>query len=221
MKVWAKDPPACGTVYGVILNVRQQVEALGDALDAPPYGRPPRAPVLYIKTPNTFLPGGGVVPVPAGVEALETAATLAVAIGTAACRARESEALEHVAGYAVAIDVCIPHKSLHRPAIRQRCRDGFLPIGAWTPRDHVADPDALVVTVAVNGQQQSRFTTADLVRPVARLIAEISDFMTLAEGDVLLVGLPPDAAQARVGDEVAAEISGVGRLSCRLAEEAL
>ena len=208
-----------GTVYGTILNVRRQLELLGDALDKPPYGKPPRAPVLYIKPPNTYAPDGATVAVPPGVEALETNATLAVVIGKTACRVSEADALEHVAGYAVAIDVCIPHSSLPRPAVRQRCRDGFLPMGETTPRATVADPDVLSVAVYVNGGEVSRFSTSDLVRPVTRLIADVTQFMTLSEGDVLLVGLPPDGPQARVGDRVEARITGVGAVTCTLAAE--
>ena len=209
-----------GTVYGVALNVRSELEGLGEALSQPPYGKPPVAPVLYIKPPNTYLDDGGLVPVPDGVEALEVNATLAVVIGRTATRVPEAQALDFVEGYTVAIDVCIPHANLHRPAIRQRCRDGFLPIGPQlSPRDEVADPDALEVIVAVNGRQAIRWTTAELVRPVARLIAEITDFMTLNVGDVLLVGLPPNGPLAQVGDEVQAEIQAVGRLSCTLTAE--
>ena len=207
-----------GTVYGAILNVRQHIDALGEALDQPPYGKPPRAPVLYIKPPNTYAADGAQVAVPSGVEALETSATLAVVIGKTACRVSEFRALDHVAGYAAAIDVCIPHSNLHRPAIRQRCRDGFLPIGQIAP---CPDPNALTITVRVNGRETSRFSTSNLVRPVARLIAEVTDFMTLFEGDVLLVGLPPNGPQAKVGDRVEADISGVGTVSCTLVAEAL
>ena len=217
----AWTPPVRGTVYGVMLNVRRGVDALGEALTKPPYGAPPRAPVLYIKTPNTLLGHGGEVPVPAPAPVLETNATLAVVIGRPACRVAEADALDHVLGYTVAIDVCIPHANLHRPAIRQRCRDGFLPIGPWImPRAKVAHPDALTVTVRVNGEERGAFSTSDLLRPVARLIADVTEFMTLSEGDVLLVGLPPDGPQARAGDRVEAEIEGVGLLGCTLVEEA-
>lgn len=212
-------PPVDGAVYGVILNLRQQVEALGDALSQPPYGAPPRAPVLYIKPPNTYLPGGGEVPVPPGVESLEMGATLAVVIGRTATRVAEAVALEHVAGYAVAIDVCLPHASLHRPAIRQRCRDRFLPIGPVVPTAAVAGLNPLTVSLRVNGNETSRFSTADLVRPIPRLIADVTEFMTLYAGDVLLVGLPPDGPQAKVGDEVEAEVAGVGTLACTLVRE--
>jgi 5-oxopent-3-ene-1,2,5-tricarboxylate decarboxylase/2-hydroxyhepta-2,4-diene-1,7-dioate isomerase len=215
------EPPVSGTVYGVVLNVRSQVELYGEALTKPPYQAPPRAPVLYIKTPNTYAPNHAEVAVPAGVDALEVNATLAVVMGRSAGRIDEAEALEAVLGYTVAIDVCIPHESLYRPPIRQRCRDGFLPIGPWiTPRDAVANPDALDVVVSVNGETRSRFSTAELVRPVAQLIADVSAFMTFASGDVLLVGLPAPGPQARAGDRVRAEIMGVGALDCRLVAEA-
>jgi 5-oxopent-3-ene-1,2,5-tricarboxylate decarboxylase/2-hydroxyhepta-2,4-diene-1,7-dioate isomerase len=209
------------TVYGVILNTRPQLDALGPLLDAPPYGKPPQAPVLYIKPPNTWLPGGGEVAVPSGVEALEMGAALAVVIGRTATRVSEAEALDHVLGYAPAIDVCIPHDSLHRPAIRQRCRDGFLPIGAVTPKSAVDGLNALDIVLHVNGKPASRYSTADLVRPVARLIADVTDFMTLFAGDVLLAGLPPDGPQASLGDLAEARIEGVGAVSCVLAPEAL
>ncbi len=194
---------------------------MGEALEQPPYKAAPVAPVLYIKPPNTYRPHGAEVPVPTGVEALEVNGVLAVVIGRTACRVAERNALGHVLGYAVAIDVCIPHASLHRPAIRQRCRDGFLPIGPWiVARDEVADPDALTIVVSVNGEETSRYALSDLVRPAAQMIADVSEFMTLSEGDALLVGLAPDGPRARVGDRVEARIDGVGALSCTLVAEA-
>ena len=216
----ALDPPITGTVYGAVLNVRGQVEQMAEAMTKPPYLAPAQAPVLYIKTPNTYRPHRGGVPVPAGTDELEVNATLAVVIGRSIGRASEAAAMEAVLGYTVAIDVCIPHTSLYRPAIRQRCRDGFLPIGPGVAaRAAVADPDSLEVKVSVNGELRSRFSTAELVRPVARLLAEISEFSTLHAGDVVLVGLPPDGPRARPGDIVSAEIPTVGRLECVLRPE--
>jgi 5-oxopent-3-ene-1,2,5-tricarboxylate decarboxylase/2-hydroxyhepta-2,4-diene-1,7-dioate isomerase len=217
----ALEAPVSGTVYGVVLNHCGQIERMAEEMTRAPYQAPPIAPVLYIKPPNTFAPHRAMVVVPAGVEALEVNATLAVVMGRTVARIGEAKALEAVLGYTVAIDVCIPHASLYRPAIRQRCRDGFLPIGPWvTERAAVANPDALEIAVAVNGAEKSRFSTADLVRPVARLIADIADFSTLFAGDVILVGLHPDGARAKAGDTVTAEIAGVGRLQCMLRSEA-
>jgi 5-oxopent-3-ene-1,2,5-tricarboxylate decarboxylase / 2-hydroxyhepta-2,4-diene-1,7-dioate isomerase len=211
-------PPVSGTVYAAALNVRSVLEALGDAVAAPPYKAPPQAPVLYIKPPNTFRPHKGVVPVPHDVWELEVGATLAVVFGRPVSRTSEADALDGVIGYTVAIDVCIPHNSVFRPAIRQRCSDGFLPIGPGImEKEAVGDPDALRIRVLVNDVERQDFTTAELVRPVRRLIADISDFMTFAAGDVLLVGLPAGCPRACAGDRVSAIIDGVGGLDCTLA----
>jgi 5-oxopent-3-ene-1,2,5-tricarboxylate decarboxylase/2-hydroxyhepta-2,4-diene-1,7-dioate isomerase len=211
-------PPIVGSVFGVALNVRSQIEAMTEAFAAAPYKAPPRAPVLYIKPPNTYAAHGAEVLVPPGLSQLEVNATLAVVIDRDTCRVDRAQAMDHVLGYTVAIDVCEPHASLYRPAIRQRCRDGFLPIGPGVIQaSAVPDPDDLDITVHINGQERSRFSTAELVRPVAQLIADVSAFMTLSAGDVLLVGLNPDGALAGPGDRVTARIDGVGRLDCVLA----
>jgi 5-oxopent-3-ene-1,2,5-tricarboxylate decarboxylase/2-hydroxyhepta-2,4-diene-1,7-dioate isomerase len=204
------------TAYGVILNVQGGVEALGDAVNAAPYKAPPKAPVLYIKPRNTFLPGGGLVGVPDGVEALEVQPTLGLLFGRTATRVSEAEAMSCVAGFVPAIDVALPHASVYRPAIRQRCRDGFLPLG--TPVAPTAGP--VNIRVRINGADAGGFSTADLVRPLPKLIADITDFMTLSPGDVLLVGLGLGSPQAKVGDQVTAELSGVGVVGISLVPEA-
>jgi 5-oxopent-3-ene-1,2,5-tricarboxylate decarboxylase/2-hydroxyhepta-2,4-diene-1,7-dioate isomerase len=74
-------------------------------------------------------------------------------------------------------------------------------------------PDALVLRACVNRVLGAEHTTADLMRPVARLIAQITDFMTLEPGDVLLVGVPENMPRARAGDQMTVEIDGVGRVT--------
>ena len=205
-----------GTVYGVILNVQGALEALGEAVHVAPYKAPPKAPVLYIKPANTFLVGGGAVGIPDGVEDLEVQPTLGLVFGRTATRVSEADALSHVAGFVPAIDVCLPHASVYRPAIRQRCRDGFLPLGA------VAAPvsGAVEVRVKINGKDAGGFSTGELVRAIPRLIADVTDFLTLSPGDVLLVGLGLGSPRAKAGDEVAAGLSGVGKVSCTITPEA-
>lgn len=210
-----------GTVYGAVLNTETQQASLAEDLSQPPYKAPPQAPVLYIKTANTLNRHGGTVVVPVGTDRLEVNATLAVVIGRTASRTPQDQALDHVLGYTIAIDVCEPHASYYRPAIRQRCRDGFLPIGPWIlPARDFTTPDAAEIVVEVNGVECSRWSTSDLARSVSRLIADTSDFMTLQEGDVLLVGLAPQPATARVGDRVSARVEGLGRLDVTLEGEA-
>ena len=202
-----------GNVYGVLLNQRGELAALGAAASQPPYKAPPKAPVLYIKPRNTLNGPGGTVAVPADAPELEVGATLGVVIGRTACRVAAAEALDYVAGYTIVDDVSVPHASFFRPSVRLKARDGFCCIGPEVvARARIADPDALDIRVYVDGKLVQSGGTRELVRPVRQLIADVTDFMTLAPGDLLLVGVPPGAPRVRAGQGVAIEIDGVGRL---------
>lgn len=210
-------PPTRGTVYGTLLNHRDALAALGDQVNAAPYKAPPKAPILYIKPRNTVVGHRVPVVVPADAAELEIGATLGVVIARTASRVAEDQAHDFVAGYTVVNDISVPHASFYRPSMRFKCHDGFCPMGpAIVARARVPDPDALDVAVAIDGRTVQRSSTAELVRPVARLIADVTEFMTLFPGDVLTVGVAAGAPRAHAGQTVTITIQGVGRLENRL-----
>jgi 5-oxopent-3-ene-1,2,5-tricarboxylate decarboxylase/2-hydroxyhepta-2,4-diene-1,7-dioate isomerase len=214
------DVPTHGTVIGTLLNDRSALAALGDAVHATPYQAPPQSVVLYIKPKNTWIACGVPVVLPPNLPEVEIGATLGIVIGSTACRVSETHALEIVAGYTIANDICEPHASVFRPAIRQRCRDGFCPIGPWViARQEVTTPDALDMRIFVNGELRATHSTANLIRPVAKLIADVSEFMTLGPGDVLLTGVAGNVPRARAGDRVRIEIDRIGTLENMLVAE--
>lgn len=185
------SPSTGGSVYGTLLNYRDTLEQLGEAVHAAPYQAPPKAPVLYLKPANTRIGHGGHVPLPATLDAVQVGPALGIVIGRTATRVSPEQALDYVRGYTIINDVSEPHASVYRPAIRQRCRDGFCPIGPWViDKAAIPNPDALELRVRINGQLAARANTADLIRPVAQLLADVTDFMTLSPGDVLHVGVP-------------------------------
>jgi 5-oxopent-3-ene-1,2,5-tricarboxylate decarboxylase/2-hydroxyhepta-2,4-diene-1,7-dioate isomerase len=203
-----------GAVYGALLNHRSALAALGEAVHLPPYDAPPVAPVLYIKPRNTLSLLGEAVRIPAGTPELEVGASLGLVIGRTACRVSASSALEYVAGYLIVADVSIPQASFHRPSIRFRARDGFCPLGpAVTARAAVANPDTLAIRAFLNETLAQTASTADMIRPAARLLADVTEFMTLRPGDVLALGAPAPAPRVRSGDTLRIEIDGVGSLS--------
>jgi 5-oxopent-3-ene-1,2,5-tricarboxylate decarboxylase / 2-hydroxyhepta-2,4-diene-1,7-dioate isomerase len=205
-----------GTVYGTLLNHRTALAALGSAVNQPPYQGPPRAPVLYVKPRNTLRSGEEPVVLPAGVSELEIGACLGLVIGRTACRVSPAEACEHLAGYLIVNDVSVPHALFYRPAIRFKARDGFCTLGPRVvPRAAIADPDALAIRVFIDGELRQSADTGQLVRPVGRLLADITDFMTLAPGDVLAVGAAWPAPRVRAGQLASIEIDGLGRLETR------
>jgi 5-oxopent-3-ene-1,2,5-tricarboxylate decarboxylase/2-hydroxyhepta-2,4-diene-1,7-dioate isomerase len=209
-----------GVVYSAQLNHRPQWLALGEAAHQPPYKAPAQAPVLAVKPRNTLVASGAHVAVPAEGGALAVGATLAVLIGRTACRVPLAQALSVVAGYTVVADLSVPHSSHYRPAVRLKARDGSCVLGTRVvPAAQVAAPDALVVQVEVNGAVVHTTDTADRLRGVAQLIADVTEFMTLQPGDLLLLGESAGAPLAVAGDEVHVAIAGVDALTLTLVRD--
>lgn len=207
------------TVVGALLEFQGAWQAMEPVMAQPPHHRPPVHPVLYIKPANTWARHGDPVLLPPDVTEVEIGATLGISFARAASRVNAAQALSHVAGYCVVNDVTVPHQSLLRPPMRQKCRDGFCPIGPWVSADELRDPGTLEIRSYINGELRQRSHTAQLRRNVAQLIADVSEFMTLAPGDLLLIGVAEQPARARVGDTMAVEIDGIGRLENPLQAE--
>ena len=205
-----------GVVYGTLLNHQPALEALGDSVNAAPYKAPPKAPVLYVKPRNTLNQEGAEVSIPAGVQELQVGAALGLVIGKTACRLDRNNALSHVAGYVVVNDVSVPHDSFYRPSIRFKAQDGFCPIGQTVvSADQVSDPDRLKVKIWVDGACIQETTTGERLRDVRQLLVDVTDFMTLQPGDVLMVGVSAGAPLVRSGQQVSIEIEQVGKLQNR------
>lgn len=188
-----------GTVYGTLLNFRAEVEALAPQMNQPPYKAPPQAPVLYVKTANTWSPHGGAIAVPQRVPEVEIGATIAMVIG----------AENDVEGFVLMNDLSIPHASFFRPPVKFKCLDGFLGIGpAMRDAQEVADPAQFKLQVHVNGALRQSVDFSQMVRSAPQLLADVGSFMTLAHGDVLMLGCDAGRPLARPGDRI--EISAPG-----------
>lgn len=209
----ALDKAAAGTLFGVALNYQGLLRSRLEEFQQPPYQKPPVKPVLFIKTANTRNGHGLPVVFPAGVERLQPGPALGVVIGKDASRVSEAEAMSHVAGYLIVNEFSLPEDSYYRPAVKAKCRDGFCPIGPeLVPASQIANPNALGIRLLVNGELRQQNSTANWVRNIPQLIAELSEFMTLHAGDVLITGTPEGRVDVQPGDIVAVEIDGLGRL---------
>lgn len=214
------DVPITGTVYGTLLNYKGEYEQLESSMNEDPYKAPPKAPVLYIKPINTHIANGMSIPLPDGIDEVTAGAALGVVIGKKAKQISKKNALDYIAGYTIVNDISIPHESVYRPAYKEKARDGFCPIGPWiVDRKDIENPNNLGIRVYVNGVLKQENTTANLIRSVEQLLEEVTDFMTLAAGDVLLVGVPEDKPILKEQDQVLIEIEGVGALTNKVVRE--
>ena len=168
-----------------------------------PYQAAPQAPVLYVKTANTWRASGQAVALPAAAPEVEIGATLALVVGRDVCAVSSDRALDHVAGWVLVNDWSLPHASYYRPPVRFKNLDGFLGIGPRFADTRVLpDPHALQLEVRVDGQTVQSVDLGAMRRRVPALLADVSEFMTLHRGDVLLLGLGADRPRARAGQRV-------------------
>ena len=230
------DPPwlPSGTVYGTLLNFRRECALWAPKMVEPPYLAAPRAPVLYVKTANTFVPAGAAVSVTGEAQ---LGATLGLVIGgfesneavegvsqAQSAINHEVDALARVTGCVLIDDLSLPHASYYRPAIRWRNRDGFLVCAPAVTPAHEVDLKTLTIEARVNGVRVQTVDLSTLVRDAASLLADVSAFMTLQPGDVLLLGTDclPDGTRphAKAGDHVEISAPGLTALVHTLAREA-
>jgi 5-oxopent-3-ene-1,2,5-tricarboxylate decarboxylase/2-hydroxyhepta-2,4-diene-1,7-dioate isomerase len=189
MKHWQ---PA-GTVYGCLLNFQREWDLWGPRMSQDPHKGPPKAPVLYVKSANTFNPSGTLM-LQDGVQEVDMGA--------------------HGAPHSAVLlnDWSVPHDSYYRPPVKFRCRDGYLGCGSPPVPWATLDTSGLSITVQLNGQRVQTVHLSELVRPVARLLADVAEFMSLQAGDVLMLGTDVLAngqrPRARAGDTVCLTVPG-------------
>jgi len=151
---------------------------------------------------------------PRGARFLNYEGEVAVVIGERMHGVPQERALDHVAGYAPANDVGL-HDFRHADRgsmLRVKGQDGFCPIGpALVPADRF-DPTDFEISTLVNGERVQHGTAADLIWPIAYLLADLCRLITLEPGDVVLSGTPANSRPMEPGDVVAVEVSGLGRL---------
>ena len=206
-----------GTVYGTLLNFKTELAEMQAQMNQPPYKAPPQAPVLYVKPANTWSVNGATIAVPARVSEVEIGASIAMVM--------PSESNGKIR-FVLLNDLSIPHSSFFRPPVKFKCLDGFLGIGSQTVETD--QPQDFKLEVRVNGNLVQSLDFSHLVRPASQLFADVSEFMTLRDGDVLMLGcdcLPTGKRPlAKVGDVIAISSSShpaLGTLSNTLIAEDL
>lgn len=185
-----------GTRLGVPISGIRQFLAIGlnyrqHAIEA---GMPiPAEPIVFSKGITSLAGPDDDLPHPQGSQALDYEVELGIVIGTAARHVTREQALAHVAGYVLANDVSERDWQLHRGGqwIKGKSADGFGPLGPWlVTADELPDPQAIGLSLSVNGQMRQNSSTADMIFGVAEIVSHLSEFMTLLPGDVIVTGTP-------------------------------
>ncbi|MGM7776697.1 fumarylacetoacetate hydrolase family protein [Arthrobacter sp. KNU-44] len=182
-------------------------------------GRTPEQPSYFLKPPSSLALSGSTVERPAGCELLGYEGEIALVIGKAARRVRIEDAWDHVGWVTASNDLGVYDLRYADKGsnLRSKGGDGFTPVGpALIPAADV-DPSGLRIRTWHNGELVQEDTTEDLLFPFARLVADLSQLLTLETGDIILTGTPAGASVAQPGDVVEVEVTAGGLSSGRLA----
>ena len=142
---------------------------------------------------------------------------LGVVIGSTCSQVRREDAMAHVAGYTVALDMTL--RGTEFQCFRKSI-DTYSVLGPWmVTADEISDPDQLDLWIKVNGEMRQQSNTRHLVYDVARLIEFASSFYTLQPGDVIMTGTPEGVGPVKPGDLLEAGVAQVGALTIRIAPD--
>ncbi|MEX0694070.1 MAG: fumarylacetoacetate hydrolase family protein [Rhodospirillales bacterium] len=183
----------------------------------------PEYPSLFVRWPTSLVAAGAPVICPKSSVQLDYEAELTIVIGKGGRHIAEEKALEHVFGYTLFNDVSV--RDFQRKTSQWtpgKNFDGTGPLGPVVVTADALPPGAsgLRIISRVNGETRQDSNTADMIFPTARIIAILSEFMTLEAGDIIATGTPSGVAHARTppawmkpGDRVEVEVEGIGILA--------
>ena len=190
----------------------------------------PEHPILFFKANSAIVGANDDVIMPRGSTHTDWEVELGVVIGSTAKYVSEQDALSHVAGYCIVNDVSERHfqTQLTGQWTKGKSCDTFGPTGPFlVTRDEVPDPQALDMSLDVNGKRMQTGNTSTMIFTVAQIISHLSQLMTLHPGDIITTGTPPgvgmgikpDPVYLQNGDVMELRITGLGKQRQRVGQD--
>ena len=180
----------------------------------------PSEPIVFMKATTCISGPNDDIVQPKGSTKLDWEVELGVVIGTKAQYVPEEKALDYVAGYAICNDVSERSFQLSTSQWdKGKGADTFGPIGPWlVTSDEIPNPQVLDMWLDVNGERMQTGNTRTMIFSVAKIVAHVSNYMTLLPGDIITTGTPPGVGMGKKpepiwlkpGDVVTLGIQGLG-----------
>ena len=199
-----------GKIVAVGRNYAEHIAEMGHEPNAGP-------PVLFVKPSTALVHDGGEVRIPPGMGSVHHEVEMVVVIGKPGRAIPAEAALEHVAGYAVGLDMTLRDvqaeaKKAGNPWAVAKGFDTSAPVSLVAPREEVGDGSGLRLTLTVNGELRQADLTSRMIHGVPALVALASKLFTLERGDLVFTGTPSGVGPVSPGDRLIAELERVGRL---------
>lgn len=219
VKLLAPIPRPRKNIFGIGLNYTEHVAESAKSLDTSP--DLPRQPVIFSKPPTSVIgPDEPIQHNKAITQQLDWEVELAAIVGTKAKGVSREDALQHVFGYTVLIDMSARDCRRAGQWIYSKGQDSFAPMGpVVVTADEIPDPQTLDLWLTVNGVEKQRSNTAFMLFKVDELVADISQGITLEPGDIIATGTPAGVGAGMdpqewvwPGDVIVATVESIGSL---------
>ena len=177
----------------------------------------PDTPIIFMKPATSVIGDAGTIVIPSYSKDCHHEVELALLVGKKGKDIAQERALEHVAGYGVAIDLTLRdiQGELKKRGFPWDIAKGFdtaCPLSTFVSADMIKNPQELRLRLWVNGELRQDGNTALMIHSIPAIISHFSSIFTLEPGDVILTGTPAGVGRLNTGDTVVAEITDVGRL---------
>ncbi|HTP12727.1 MAG TPA: fumarylacetoacetate hydrolase family protein [Bacteroidota bacterium] len=175
-------------------------------------GEMPKSPVFFLKPTTAMIRNGEEIVLPSISNDVHHEVELTVLIGRDGTNIPREQAVHHIAGYGVGLDMTLRDiqgeaKKKGLPWTLAKGFDTSAPVSTFVPASRVKDSSALHLQLKVNGAVRQQSGTNDLIFPVEQLISDISRFITLETGDILFTGTPQGVSRVQSGDRLEAALS--------------
>jgi 5-carboxymethyl-2-hydroxymuconate isomerase len=203
-----------GKILCIGRNYAEHIRELGNET--------PEAPVIFMKPATSVIYDGEQIVIPPYSRDCHHEAELALLIGKQGRNIPPAEALDHIAGFGVAIDLTLRdvQAELKKKGLPWEIAKGFdtaCPLSSFVPAGRIPDPQQLRIRLSVNGTLRQDGSTSLMIHPVAAIVSHMSTIFTLEPGDVILTGTPAGVGPIVSGDRLVTEIDQVGRLEVTVA----
>ena len=202
-------------IYCVGRNYAEHAREMGHDPDREP-------PFFFQKNPDSLIASGGVFPYPKQSKDVHHEIELVVAVKSGGRDIAVDEALEHVFGYAVGLDMTARDlqgeaKRMGRPWEMGKAFDHSAPIGPIMRVEEIGHPKAGLIWLDVNGERRQTGDLKELIWSVPEMIAILSTFVELKAGDLIFTGTPAGVGAVQPGDRLSGGVDGVGRIEVTVA----
>lgn len=208
--VGSNDVYPVGRIYCVGRNYAEHAREMGHDPDREP-------PFFFMKPANAIVPNGASIPYPQATRDLHHEIELVVALRKGGANIEVGQALDHVWGYGVGLDMTRRDlqgeaKKMGRPWEMGKSFDNSAPCTALLPAAKIGHPAKGAIWLKVNGTITQKGDLADMIWNVPETISYLSGLVTLQSGDLIYSGTPAGVGPVKAGDKLEGHVDGVGDL---------